>query len=90
MKLRPPGMKEKRPKSAGTSRRKGGPPSPHRSKPLTRDGRGAIDAFDPSAHDMSETCKEILRGGYTLDQDQQEKYDASATAAREPNDANPF
>ena len=47
-----------------------------RVRPATRDGRGAIDKLEPAEHDLSEECKEILRGGYTLDADQQEKYDA--------------
>ena len=53
-------------KSAGARR----PKTP--SRPATRDGRRAIES---GTRDLSAETKEILRGGYTLDDKQKEVYD---------------
>ena len=57
---------KRRPKSAGARR----PKTPQR--PATRDGRRAIES---GTRDLSAETKEILRGGYTLDDKQKEVYD---------------
>ena len=57
---------KRRPKSASGRR----PKTP--SRPATRDGRRAIES---GTRDLSAETKEILRGGYTLDDKQKEVYD---------------
>ena len=54
---------KRRPKSAGARR----PKTPQR--PATRDGRRAIES---GTRDLSAETKEILRGGYTLNDKQKE------------------
>lgn len=62
--------RQDRPRSAGAGRRPRTPKAAPR--PATRDGRAAIETLGA---DLSKECKEILRGGYTLDARQQGVYD---------------
>ena len=72
----PPFATEKRPQSAPRSRKKAGAESPAKARPATRDGRATIDGLDEDdGEEVSETCKQILRNAYTLDDEQKEIYD---------------
>lgn len=71
----PPFAREKRPQSAGPLRRRKDkrPPTPSKTRPGTRDGRKEIGRLEDE--EVSEECKQILKGGYTLDDDQKKVYD---------------
>ena len=77
MKLKPAGLRGSRPKSAPPRRKKAPAGSP--AKAPARDGRAAIEALETKGSEdnlkLSEECKQILRGGYTLNDKQQDIYE---------------
>ena len=74
MRRPPPFATEKRPKSAGPRRRKDQSSSPNKTRPATRDGRETMDKLEDE-EDLSEECKQILKGAYTLNDEQKKTYD---------------